>query len=94
MCFWILFLWDKLSTYFFTKDVIDESVQELEKNEGESFQLNTGEKEERRPTVITNRKLTLVRYLKIRFIESTISFFISSSDQRWLQSASKWMQNF
>ena len=68
MCFWILFLWDKLSTYFFTKDVIDESVQELEKNEGESFQLNRGEKEEKRPTVITNRKLTLVRYLIIRLI--------------------------
>ena len=77
MCFWILFLWDKLSTYFFTKDVIDDSVQELERIEGEIFQLNKAEKEEKRPTVITNRKLTLVRYLKIRLIKLWPSFHIS-----------------
>ena len=76
MCFWILFLWDKLSTYFFTKDVIDESVQELEKMEGESLQMNR-ENEEKRPTVITNRKLTLVRYLKMKFKKFDLVFNIS-----------------
>jgi len=83
MCFWILFLWDKLSTYFFTKDVIDDGVQELERIEGESFQLNKAEKEEKRPTVITNRKLTLVSTARRTTRVTSTSFRYSKRFSRY-----------